>query len=79
MIVVRNRMGRTLTFEARVLQDATPPPLYRGIGVDEQTAFILNVTTGIATAVGVGTVYVCNSTQRASTCSPETPLTFTSK
>ncbi len=72
-------MGRTLTFEARVLQDNTPIPLYRGVGVDEQTAFILNVTTGIATAVGVGTAYICNSTHRATTCEPNIPLTFTSK
>ncbi len=69
-------MGRTLVFEARVLKETTPPPVYRGIGVDEETAFILDVSTGMATAVGVGTIYVCNSTLPAEVCEPNTPITF---
>lgn len=77
-IVRRNRMGRTLTFTARVLADYNAS-IERGFGIDENTAFLLNVTTGMATTVGSGTAYICNSTHHAEVCEPNVPLTFMSK
>lgn len=79
LVVTRNRMGRTLTFTARLLGGTNPPSVERGIGVDEQTALLLNYTTGIVTTVGVGTAYICNTTQPATVCQPNTPLTYYSK
>lgn len=71
-------MGRMLTFVARVLTDlASPSPaVFRGIGVDEHTALLLDVVTGDVRAVGVGTAYVCSASAPPSVCKPETPLTF---
>jgi cyanophycinase len=73
--VTRDRMGRMLTFVARILQDneytkntfANTPTnnnnttIVRGVGVDEHTALLLDVTTGHVTAVGVSTAYVCTA------------------
>jgi len=73
--VTRNRMGRMLTFLAR--QGSSP---IRGIGVDEQTAILLNTTTGRGLLVGLSTAYVCAPTippcytpEAPTLCSP---LTF---
>lgn len=74
--VTRNRMGRTLTFTARVLGSTPKPPVERGIGVDEETALLLNYSTGMATTVGIGTAYICNSSQVAEICKPYYPLTY---
>ena len=71
-------MGRTLTFTARVIADYNAS-IERGFGIDENTAFLLNMTTGIATTVGSGTAYICNSTHPAEICEPNVPLTFMSK
>jgi cyanophycinase-like exopeptidase len=49
----------------------------RGVGVDEHTALLLDVTSGNVQAVGVGTAYVCSAQKDAEVCSSNTPLTFT--
>lgn len=77
--VTRDRMGRMETFVARIFKDnATPSAvqLARGVGVDEHTALLLDVTTGEVNAVGVGTAYVCTSDHQPAVCVEKTPLTF---
>jgi cyanophycinase len=74
--VTRNRMGRMLTFVARDLQDDAQMTLSRGVGVDEHTALLLDVTTGDVTTVGQGTAYVCTSDHDPEVCKDKTPLTF---
>jgi hypothetical protein len=78
MTVTRNRMGRMNTFMARILKDidAVPPSTVHAVGIDEQTALLLNIYTGEANAVGFGTAYVCASKRTAAVCEPNTPLTF---
>lgn len=77
----RNRMGRLLTFVARIVQDssAVDVPIVRGVGVDEPAGLIINATTGHARAVGSGNVYICASVrgEDPDVCEPSTPLTFT--
>ena len=46
-------------------------------GVDEHTALLLDVHSGEVRAVGVGTAYVCASSDNPTVCSEGTPLTFT--
>ena len=75
--VTRDRMGRMLTFLARDLQDDKALTLSRAVGVDEHTALLLNVTTGVAQAVGINTAYVCTANHDPETCADRTPLTFT--
>mmetsp|Transcript_10533 Transcript_10533/g.17712 ORF Transcript_10533/g.17712 Transcript_10533/m.17712 type:complete len:344 (+) Transcript_10533:23-1054(+) len=74
--VTRNRMGRMLSFVARILQDDKTINLARGVGVDEHTALLLDVTTGDVQTVGVGTAYVCTATHDPEVCQPGVPLTF---
>lgn len=75
--VTRDRMGRMLTFVARILEDngESVAPV-RGVGVDEHTALLLNTSTGDIEAVGVGTAYVCTADHRAEICLQGKPLTF---
>ncbi len=73
--VERDRMGRMLTFLARVIHDQKllPTPAsspIRAVGVDAGTALLLNATTGLATIVGLGTAYVCTPSQIASVILP---------
>lgn len=74
----RDRMGRMLTFLARILKDNSDDkvPLARAVGVDEPAGLILNVTSGAATAVGSGNIYLCSSSKDPTICSAESPLTF---
>jgi len=75
--VTRDRMGRMLTFIARILaDDNTSLSTVRGVGVDERTALLLETGTGDVTAVGVGTAYVCTAAHDAKVCKSGTPLTF---
>ena len=43
--VTRDRMGRMLTFQARLVKENRT--LVKGVGVDEATALLLDTTTGI--------------------------------
>jgi cyanophycinase len=75
--VVRNRMGRLVTFLARLQQDgrASAP---RGIGIDEKSA--VGVTNaGMATVFGAGNgAYLLSVTSGATrVCAANTPLTLT--
>lgn len=71
----RDRMGRSLAFLARVVQDgwsANP----REIAVDEKSAVLLE-SNGESQVVGPGKgAYFINVEKNPSTCRPDTPLTF---
>ena len=73
--VTRDRMGRMLTFVAREMQDFGATNI-RGLGIDENTYLALNVTTGVVTAGGSGTAYLCTPSHPAEVCVDRTPLTF---
>jgi len=70
----RDRMGRTLVFMARILQDSRARRV-RDIAVDQRTAVLLE-PDGIATVVGAGSAYFLEATQTPETCKANTPLTF---
>jgi len=70
----RDRMGRTLVFMARILQDGRASQI-RDIAVDERTAVILE-PSGVATVVGAGSAYFLEATQNPQICKANTPLTF---
>ena len=74
----RQRVGRLLALLAR---DLVPPRSValgrlRGLGIDAQTALLLDVTTGAARVVGRAEAYVCVPTVLPSVCAPGLPLTF---
>lgn len=79
--VTRDRMGRMLTFVARIYTDASNNNLpIRGIGVNESTALLLDYSTGSVKTVGTGSAYICNSIDESKSttrCKVDTPLTFT--
>lgn len=76
----RDRMGRYLTFLARILTDHHGTvSVVRGVALDEQTALLLDTNTGMATTVGNGNGghgYICLATQLPEVCQPALPLTF---
>jgi len=70
----RDRLGRTLVFMARILQEGKAHRI-RDIAVDERTAVLLD-PGGTGTVVGAGSAYFLEATQNAETCKANTPLTF---
>jgi cyanophycinase len=70
----RNRMGRTLVFMARILQDGRAHQV-RNIAVDERTAVLLD-PGGMATVVGAGSAYFLQATHKPETCTANSALTF---
>lgn len=72
--VTRDRMGRSLAFLARIVNNgwATQP---RMIGVDEETALLV-LPTGAATMVGVGAAYFLQAPGPAQVVADRTPLTY---
>lgn len=72
--VTRDRMGRSLVFLARIVNNgwATQP---RGIGIDEQTA-ILVLPNGAGTMVGSGAAYFLQAPGPAQVLAAKTPLTY---
>lgn len=72
--VTRDRMGRSLAFLARIVNNgwATQP---RGIGIDEETA-ILVMPTGAGTMVGTGAAYFLQAPGPAQVIADGTPLTY---
>ena len=72
--VTRDRMGRSLVFLARIVNNgwATQP---RGIGIDEETA-ILITPNGAATMVGNGAAYFLQAPGPAQVLADRTPLTY---
>jgi cyanophycinase-like exopeptidase len=70
----RDRMGRTLVFLSRIVQDGwSAKP--REIAVEERAAVLLE-PTGAATVVGSGPAYFLQVTQAPEICRPNEPLTF---
>lgn len=73
----RDRMGRLLTFVARIVQDTwITVDAARGIGVDVETALLID--GDVATRVGLGSVYFLRPAVAPVTCKSGTPLTFRS-
>jgi len=74
----RDRMGRLLTFLSRELQaQFALPGQLRGVGIDEQTALLLDVNTGDVQAVGLSYAFVCTPPGVPEVCVPGQPLTAT--
>lgn len=69
----RDRMGRLVTFMARIVNDGWAGSV-RGIGVDVETALL--VEGGSATRVGVGSVYFLRTVGLPEVCKPRTALTY---
>ncbi len=72
--VTRDRMGRSLAFLARLVNNgwSTQP---RGIGIDEETALLVT-STGAATMVGTGAAYFLQAPGPAQVIVAGTPLTY---
>jgi cyanophycinase-like exopeptidase len=72
--VTRDRMGRSLVFLARIVNNgwAAQP---RTIGIDEETALLV-LPTGAATMVGVGAAYFLQAPGPAQVLADKTPLTY---
>ena len=72
--VTRDRMGRSLVFLARIVNNgwANQP---RGIGIDEETA-ILVLPNGAASMVGTGAAYFLQAPGPAQVIADGTPLTY---
>ena len=72
--VTRDRMGRSLVFLARIVNNgwATQP---RGIGIDEETALLV-LPSGAATMVGVGAAYFLQAPGPAQVLADKTPMTY---
>lgn len=69
----RDRMGRLITFMARIVNDGWSG-MARGIGVDVETALLLD--NGAASRVGVGSAYFLQTVGLPQVCKPKTPLTY---
>jgi cyanophycinase len=72
--VTRDRMGRLVTFLARMLADGLAPRA-RAIGVDEKTALAVD-DKGLGTLFGEGAVYFLEARETPEVCHRGAPLTF---
>jgi cyanophycinase len=72
--VKRDRLGRLLTFLARILQDGKATEA-RAIAVDERTAALVE-PDGVVAIAGEGPVYFLRAQGKAEVCKAGTPLTF---
>jgi cyanophycinase len=72
--VARDRMGRLVTFLARIIQDGWAEQA-RGIGIDEKTALAVD-ENGLATLFGEGAAYFLETSGAPEVCQKTTPLTF---
>lgn len=70
----RDRLGRTLVFMARILQDGMARHV-RDIAVDQGAGVLLD-PDGTATVVGNGSAYFLDADQKPEICKANTPLTF---
>lgn len=72
--VTRDRMGRTLAFLARIVDNGwSSQP--RAIGIDEETALLV-LPNGSATMVGNGAAYFIQAPGPAQVLAAKTPLTY---
>jgi cyanophycinase len=69
----RDRMGRLITFMARIVNDGWSGSVH-GLGVDVETALL--VEGGTATRVGSGAVYFLSTVGLPEVCKAKTPLTY---
>lgn len=72
--VTRNRMGRLITFMARIIQPGETSQV-SAIATNEQTAFLME-PDGSGTIVGTSTAYFLRTPGPPEICQPNTPLTF---
>ena len=72
--VERDRMGRLVTFLARILQDGWAGQA-KGIGIDGRTALAVN-GDGVATLHGFGAVYFLRTTTFPEHCQKNDPLSL---
>jgi len=70
----RDRLGRTLTFLARITTDGWAPRP-RAIAVDQESAVLVEAD-GSSTVVGKAPAYFLETTGKADVCKPGTPLTI---
>lgn len=70
----RDRLGRTLVFMARILQDGKASRI-RDIAVDQGSGVLLD-PNGIGTVVGDGSAYFLQATRKPEVWKANTPLTF---
>lgn len=81
-LVTRDRMGRLITFLARMSADISPTAWEdaRGIGIDEATAVMLDgpIDSQTAQVVGSGAAYFLKPTTAPTTLQQRKPLTFRS-
>jgi len=71
----RDRMGRMITFMARMMVDFNTTVSY-SIGVNEGTAIALETSTGLATVYGTSNAYFVKSNRKPDVCRTAVPLTF---
>ena len=69
----RDRMGRLVTFLARVVNDKWSS-VARGVGIDVETALLME--NGQATRVGLGAAYFLKTVGLPQVCAPKQPLTY---
>ena len=72
--VTRDRLGRLVTFLARIVQDGWAPSA-KGIGIDEMTAIAVEAN-GTATVLGSGAAYFLRTPGAPEVCLPRTALTY---
>jgi cyanophycinase len=72
--VTRDRMGRLVTFLARIVQDGWASSA-KGLGIDEQTAIAVD-ERGRATVLGFGSAYFLQTPGMPEVCQAKTPLTY---
>jgi cyanophycinase len=72
--VKRDRLGRSLGFMARILEDGMATSV-REIAVDERNAVLVD-ENGAATLVGKGAAYFLHPTRKPDVCQAGKPLTF---
>ena len=70
----RDRMGRLVTFLARIMQDDWSTDA-KGIGIDEKTALLVE-PNGSVSLVGIGTAYFLRTPGKPEVCVSRTALTF---
>ncbi|MFZ2960284.1 MAG: cyanophycinase [Candidatus Ozemobacteraceae bacterium] len=72
--VKRDRMGRLISFIARLVEDGSTREAI-GIGIDEQTTLLIGAD-GVGTLCGIGTAYILKTPGRPESCRKNEPLTF---
>jgi cyanophycinase len=70
----RDRMGRLVTFLARVVKDGWVSSAV-GVGVDEETALVVD-PSGSGQVLGIGAAYVVRTAGSPAVCEPGTPLDY---